>query len=255
MYDTWQLNGFNAVITGGSTGIGKAVASVLQGFGANICIVSRTRHDIDNAIEEWKALGYAPESFCADVTKKIDRDALVNYVSDLWGRLDILVNCAGFNIRKRTMDYTEDEFGYLFNLNLTSGFEMCRCLYPLLLTSKRASIINVGSVAGSSVVRTGSPYAAAKAGLAHLTRYLAVEWAETGIRVNAIEPWYIKTRLVEPLLSNETALAKILARTPMNRIGIPEEVASLAAFLCMPAASYITGQVISVDGGASSLLL
>ncbi len=255
MSENWQLNGLKALITGGSAGIGKSVAAAFLDFGAEVCIVSRSQDDLDKAIAEWNNLGYSAISFCADITKKFDREALQNFISELWGRLDILVNCAGYNIRKRTMDYSDEEFAYLININMSSAYEMCRSFYPLLICSKSPTIINIGSVAGSNVVRTGSPYAAAKAGMAHLTRYLAVEWAETGIRVNAIEPWYIRTRLVELLLSNPAALEKILARTPMNRIGEPGEVASLAAFLSMPAASYITGQVISVDGGASSLLL
>ena len=137
----------------------------------------------------------------------------------------------------------------MFDTNLISAFELSRLFYPLLRKSEYASVVNITSVAGLTHLRTGSPYAMTKAAMVQLTRNLAVEWAEENIRVNAIAPWYIDTPLVENLMKDEDYLKAVIERTPMKRIGKPEEVASLAAFLCMEKSSYITGQTIAVDGG------
>ncbi|MCY7361699.1 MAG: SDR family oxidoreductase, partial [Ignavibacteria bacterium] len=143
----------------------------------------------------------------------------------------------------------------IMDLNAKSMFELCKLFHPLMIkTSINAdtnysSIVNIVSVAGITSVGTGSPYAISKAGMIHFTRYLSVEWAKDGIRVNAVAPWYIKTSLTEPVLKNPEYLEKILSRTPMQRVGEPVEVAAAVAFLSMPAASYITGECISVDGG------
>jgi Tropinone reductase 1 len=128
---------------------------------------------------------------------------------------------------------------------------MCRAAYPLLRKSGDASIVNVVSVAAFRNLGTGTPYAMSKAAVVQMTRAIAAEWAKEGIRVNAIAPWYIRTPLAEPVLKDPVRLEKILSRTPLGRVGEIEEVSGLAAFLCLPAASYITGQCIAVDGGFS----
>ena len=139
--------------------------------------------------------------------------------------------------------------GSVIKTNQTSAFDFCRLAFLLLKKSHEASIVNVASISGMTHDGTGSPYAMAKAGMIQLTNYLSCEWAKYNIRVNTVSPWYIETPLTHNTLQDTDKLNKIKERTPMQRVGKTEEVATIVAFLCMPAASYITGQCISVDGG------
>ena len=176
------------------------------------------------------------------------RAAVIEAVRRELGGLRCLVNNVGTNIRKGSLEYAPDEVTRIFETNLFSAWELCRAAHVLLKASG-GCIVNIASIAGSVAVRSGAPYAMTKASLDQLTRYLAVEWAADGVRVNAIDPWYIETSLTRPVLDNPAFRASVLSRTPLGRVGQPQDVAGLAAFLCLPAASYITGQCIAVDGG------
>lgn len=243
MADRWSLRGKTALVTGCTSGIGLGIADELLRFGANVIGVARD----DERLRQWAARREGARSIRGDVTHAADRGAIFGAID----HLDILINNAGTNIRKATIDYTDAEYVHLRETNMDAAFSMCRAAYPLLRKSGDASIVNVVSVAAFRNLGTGTPYAMSKAAVVQMTRSTAAEWAKDGIRVNAVAPWYIRTPLAEPVLNDPARLSLILARTPMGRVGEIEEVAGLTAFLCLPAASYITGQCVSVDGGFS----
>jgi Tropinone reductase 1 len=247
----WRLDGQVALVSGASLGIGRAIAEELLGFGCDVLMVARDADALAAASDELADRYTARELryFAADIGDAEQRAEVFDWVEDLGTGLNILVNNAGTNQRKATLDYAEAEWRALFELNLFGAFELCRFAHPLLSRHAASSIVNVGSVSGLTHVRTGSPYGASKAALHQLTRNLACEWAEDGIRVNSVAPWYIRTRRTSPMLADPDYLDEVLERTPIGRIGEPEEVAAAVAFLCLPAASYITGECIAVDGG------
>ncbi|MBC8122620.1 MAG: SDR family oxidoreductase [Gemmatimonadaceae bacterium] len=245
--DRWTLTGRKALVTGASRGIGRAVVEQLCAWGATVLAVARGPESLAESLTGWREQGLQVFGVAADVSESGGRERIWAEVKALGG-LDILVNNAGTNLRRKVLEYTAEEYEFLLRTNLTSAFEMSREVHPFLKV-RGGSIVQIGSVAGLTAMRTGIPYGLAKAALVQLTRGLAVEWASDRIRVNTIAPWFIRTPLTEPLLGQAQILEEIVRRTPMARVGEPEEVADLATFLCMDAASYITGQTIAVDGG------
>jgi tropinone reductase I len=247
----WRLDGQVALVTGASAGIGQAVAREFLGFGADVLLVARdadnlesVRSDLEDEFPERIA-----RAFPCDLADEEARRELFDWIEDLDCGLQVLINNAGTNDRKPTMDYADDEWRALFELNLFATFELCRYAYPLLTKHAASSIVNVGSVSGATHVRTGSPYGMTKAAVHQLTKNLACEWASDGVRVNCVAPWYIRTRRTSPALADPEYYDEVIAHTPLGRIGEPEEVAAAVAFLCLPAASYVTGECIAVDGG------
>lgn len=221
-------------MTGGTRGIGRAIVDEFVALGAEVIVAART------PVEGLSCIA-------CDVTRAEDRARLVAAIGDR--ALHVFVSDAGGNQRGPLESYDDATIEQLIALNLTAPVQLSRDLLPALRRARGASVVYVGSVAGLVALPTGVAYAAAKAGLGQVARTLALEWARDDIRVNTVAPWYTRTPLVEPVLADPAKLAAILARTPLGRIAEPREVAAAVAFLAMPAASYITGQHVAVDGG------
>jgi len=248
--DRWRLDGQVALVTGASTGIGRAVAAELAGLGADLLLVARDEQALGQTARELEDdTGATIRIFSGDMGLAEDRQALFDWIEDLDTGLNLLVNNVGDNQIRQAIDYAEDEWRQLFETNLVSAWELSRFAYPLLTRHATSAIVNIGSVSGLTHVRTGAVYGMSKAALHQLTRNLACEWATDGVRVNSVAPWYIRTRRTSLALADADYYEEVLSRTPMGRIGEPEEVAAAVAFLCLPASSYITGECIAVDGG------
>ena len=245
--NNWSLQGKKALVTGGTKGIGLAITREFLELGAEVLVVARNTKSIQGKLKNSANL-FTVEG---DLTDANVRKSLAQKIEENWGRLDVLINNVGTNVRKKFVEYSEEEYRQLFETNLFSMMELTRLCYPMLKKSEGASVINIASVAGTFDVLSGPPYGMTKAAIIQFTRHLTAEWSVDNIRVNTISPWYIETPLTKAVLEQPDRLEKIIARTPMGRVGQPEEVSALACFLAMDKSSYISGQNIMVDGGMS----
>ncbi|GLT67007.1 hypothetical protein SLA2020_393430 [Shorea laevis] len=208
--DRWSLRGKTALVTGGTRGIGRAVVEELVGHGARVHTCSRNEIELNKCLRDWSSLGFEVSGSVCDVSIGAQRESLIETVSSLFsGNLNILINNAGMNIRKPMVEFTAEELSILMATNFESVFHMCQLAYPLLKASGVGSVVFTSSVSGFVSLKSMSVQGATKGAINQLTKYLACEWAKDNIRSNAVAPWYIRTPMVEQVLSNKEYLEEV----------------------------------------------
>jgi NAD(P)-dependent dehydrogenase (short-subunit alcohol dehydrogenase family) len=246
---TKNLLGKGALITGAGRGLGKAIALALAGAGARLALVSRSEAQLRAVAQEVKTLGSEAEVFPADVSLEGQVRQLASEVGERFGRVQILVNNAGTNIRKPLTEFSLAEWNQVVDTNLTSVFLMCRAFVPQMTGQGYGRIINMASVQSHAALPERTPYGASKAGMLGLTKALALELAAEAITVNCICPGPFQTELTRPIYEDPKRNQQFLSCLPVGRWGRVEEIGQLALHLCSEASGFITGTDILIDGG------
>lgn len=248
----FDVSGQVVIITGASRGLGRGMAEAFAQMGATVYLISRNERLLAEVAQGISAAGGKAHYIAGDVSKKSFIEAVVQEVHGKEKRIDVLVNNAGIAIPKKALQISEDEWDAVIDTNLKSAFLFSQAVGHVMKEQQSGRIINIASVMGTVGDVDLASYCASKGGIVQLTKALAVEWARYNIQVNAIGPGYIRTDMNDEAFKQERFLNHVLGKTPMRRLGTVDEVAGVALFLASPAASYITGQTIFVDGGWSA---
>ncbi len=244
-----RLDGRVAVVVGGTSGIGLAISRGLAAAGADVVATARRKEQVDVAAAQIEALGRRTLRIASDVSNRKSLEELCWSVLAQFQKVDILVNCAGRIKRAPTLTFPEDEWTDIIDTNLTGTLRACQVFGTSMLEHGYGRIINIASLNSFVALNEVAAYAASKAAVVSLTRSLAVEWSKRGVLVNAIAPGVFRTALNAELLDSTPRGKELLMRTPMGRFGDTEEVVGTAVYLASEAASFVTGQVVAVDGG------
>ncbi len=248
LLERFRVDNKTALVTGAGRGIGRACALALAEAGADVVVAARTMSQVEDVAEQIRAMGRQAEPVACDVMDLDKLSELVAVATDSFGGLDILVNNAGGSAPKPFLSTSTRSFEKAFSFNVTTAFELTRCAVPAMLERGGGSVVNISSAAGRVPDRGFVAYGTAKAALSYMTREIAADLSPK-IRVNAIAVGSVATSALETVLTDDGIRGAMEAAIPMRRIGEPEEIAAAALFLASPAASYMTGKVIEVDGG------
>lgn len=248
-YQPFDLHGKTAVVIGGTSGIGLAIATGLAEAGADVIPSSRRQSEVDAAVAIVESKGRLALAQTSDVSDRKSLEALLEASVNKFGKVDILVNCAGRTKRTPTLEVSEEEWAGILDTNLTGILRSCQVFGAHMLERGYGRIVNIASLSSFVALFEVAAYAASKAAVASLTKSLAVEWGAKGVLVNAIAPGVFPTPLNAALLNGTPRGQEFITRTPLKRFGKTEELAGAAIFLSSDAASYVNGEVIAVDGG------
>ena len=245
----FSLEGKVTVVTGGTSGIGRALSLGLADAGADVIATARRKEQVDDTAREIEARGRQTLRMASDVGDRSTLETLLAAVLERFSKVDILVNCAGMIKRTPTLDLPEAEWTNILNTNLTGTLRACQVFGRHMLERGYGRIINIASLNSFVALSEVAAYAASKAGVASLTRSLAVEWSKKGVTVNAVAPGVFRTDLNAQLLDSTPRGQELLMRTPMGRFGKTEELIGATVYLASDSASFVTGQILVVDGG------
>jgi len=249
---TFDLSGRVAIVTGGNGGIGLGMATGLAAAGAAIVVAARNREKSEAAVAKLIALGAKAAFVPVDAADPASCRAMVTEAVTEFGRVDILVNNAGMSIRKPPETYAVEEWRQVIETNLTGPLVCCQAVYPHMKAQGGGKIVSIGSMMSIFGAAYAAAYSASKGAIVQMTKSLATAWAKDNIQVNAVLPGWIDTELTRDARRQVTGLhERILNRTPAGRWGVPEDLAGIAVFLASPAADFVTGAAIPVDGGFS----
>lgn len=247
--DIFSLKGQNAMVIGGSGGIGNSLCLGLAQAGANVCPASRTKDKVERVAEELKQYGVKTFPYVVDVTSYEQIEKMEKDVTQEFGKIDILVNAQGFNIKKPALELEKEEFNQVVFMNLHSVFWVCKVIGAHMVRNRKGKIINIGSITSFLGNYGAAAYASGNGGVVQLTKVLAVEWAQYNVNVNCIIPGYFITKQTRDRLSKKEIYDKIVSRTPMGRLGDLKDLMGAVIYLASPASDFVTGTHLVIDGG------